>query len=255
MEHLFGKTGREILDHYAWSSTLLAFDFDGTLAPIVSRPERAALRPRTRKLLVEVARLYPCVVISGRGQPDVSHRLEGVPIQDVVGNHGLEPHDCGEQFEARVRRWRPVLERLAGSEPGVAIEDKRFSVAIHYRQSRRKKRARFAIAAVVAQLGDVRVIPGKQVVNVLPPGAPHKGVALERMRSQMSCDTAIYVGDDDTDEDAFALNQPGQLLSVRVGANRTSAAQFYLRDQKEIDILLQHLAQLRRRNGSRRASG
>jgi trehalose 6-phosphate phosphatase len=91
-----------------------------------------------------------------------------------------------------------------------------------------------------------RTIPGKLVVNILPEGAPHKGIALQELRTKHSADTAIYVGDDVTDEDVFDLDQPGGLLSVRVGRSMRSAAQFYLRDQEEIDALLALLIRLRR---------
>jgi trehalose-6-phosphatase len=79
-----------------------------------------------------------------------------------------------------------------------------------------KKLARAAILEAAASLGDVRIVGGKQVVNLLPKGAPDKGKALERERERLCCDTAIYVGDDETDEDVFALDQPTRLLSIRV---------------------------------------
>ena len=74
------------------------------------------------------------------------------------------------------------------------------------------------------RLGPVRLVGGKHVVNLLPAGAPHKGLALERARARLGCDTAIYVGDDETDEDVFALDQPGRLLAIRVGRKPSSSA-------------------------------
>ena len=93
----------------------------------------------------------------------------------------------------------------------------------------RRRRARWAT---------VRLIGGKQVVNILPAGAPHKGLALERARARLGCDTAVYVGDDETDEDVFALDRPGRLLGIRVGRKRSSSAASYVRAQAEIDRLL-----------------
>jgi len=84
-------------------------------------------------------------------------------------------------------------------------------------------------------------------VNVLPPDAPHKGLALERLRTEQGCDTALYVGDDETDEDVFTLDRPGQLLSVRVGASGRSQAAYFLKNQGEIDVLLDLLLRARRR--------
>jgi trehalose 6-phosphate phosphatase len=150
------------------------------------------------------------------------------------------------------RRNLPVLERLAWSKALLAfdfdgtlapIEDKAYSIAVHDRRSRAKKLARAAIVEAASQLGAVRIIGGKQVVNVLPKGAPHKGIARERER--LGCDTATYVGDDETDEDVFSLDQPGRLLTIRVGAKRTSLAAHSLRNQRQIDDLLLALLRLR----------
>jgi trehalose 6-phosphate phosphatase len=91
----------------------------------------------------------------------------------------------------------------------------------------------------------VRLVGGKLVINFLVPDAPHKGVALERERSHLGCDTVIYVGDDETDEDVFQIDRPGQLLSIRVGRKRTSAAPYYIRNQTEIDRILRALVAAR----------
>jgi trehalose 6-phosphate phosphatase len=116
---------------------------------------------------------------------------------------------------------------------------------VHYRGSRHKKLARAAILQAAAKLGEVRLIPGKQVVNILPPNAPHKGMALEAERVRLHCDTVIYVGDDETDEDVFMLDQPGRLLTIRVGLSKKSAASYYLKRQNEIDVFLELLISLR----------
>ena len=68
------------------------------------------------------------------------------------------------------------------------------------------------------------MIGGKQVVNILPEGAPTRAWRSSRSAERLGCDTAIYVGDDETDEDVFALDQPGRLLSIRVGARKASLA-------------------------------
>ena len=139
---------------------LLAFDYDGTLAPIVTHPERARLRPATSRLLGDLTNLYPCIVISGRAQADVLERLRGIPVHGVVGNHGIEPWQASERVREEVERWRPLLEEQLSPVRGVSIEDKVFSIAVHYRQSREKKKARAAIMEAAAALDDVRVIGG-----------------------------------------------------------------------------------------------
>jgi len=102
------------------------------------------------------------------------------------------------------------------------------------------------VLRAAGELADVRVVPGKQVINILPLGQPNKGVALERERERLGCDTAIYVGDDMSDEDVFALDQPGRLLSIRVGASRGSAAPYFIRGQRTMDTFLRTLVAHRR---------
>jgi trehalose 6-phosphate phosphatase len=246
MSSVLSGAARELLKDYAQSRVMVGLDFDGTLAPIVPVPSRARMRSSTRELLVRVARLYPTVVISGRAQPDVADRVRGVPLLAVIGNHGLEPAASPGLFERVVQRWRPALEALASSHPGVEIEDKRYSVAVHYRKCRTKRRLLRELEAALAGLQPVRVVGGKSVVNLLPPDAPHKGMALERLRRRSGCDTAIYVGDDETDEDVFLMERPGRLLGVRVGRRKGSAAAFSLPSQSSIDALLQVLVEARK---------
>lgn len=246
MRNILSVAHREILAQFAWSNVLLAFDYDGTLAPIVAEPDRAAMRLSTRRLLMQLTRSYPCIVISGRSQKDVSQHLRGVDLCSIVGNHGMEPWQGRQSFKSAVARWRPILEQRVASFRGVRIEDKVLSMAIHYRLSREKKQARTAILAAAASLGDVRIVRGKLVINVLPQSAPHKGNALEHARVTFGCDTAIYVGDDETDEDVFAMEQPGRLVTVRVGTKRTSLASFCIPRQAHIDRLLRALLELRR---------
>jgi trehalose 6-phosphate phosphatase len=244
MRDILARVNEAVLAQVAWSNVLLGFDYDGTLAPIVQDPAAAEMRARTRELLARLTKLYPCVVISGRAQEDVTRRVGTTGVHAVIGNHGLEPWRRGDLFTARARSWLPALDGLEGLE-GVWVEDKHFSLAIHYRRAPRKKVARAAIMAVAARLEGARVIGGKDVVNLVPCGAPHKGMALEAARDRLGCDTALYVGDDETDEDVFGLDDPGRLLTVRVGAKGSSRAAIFLRNQRAIDGLLAQLIALR----------
>lgn len=244
MRHLFSIAASAVVSEFAARRTLLAFDFDGTLAPIVDQPDAAAMRPRTQALLGEVARRYPVVVISGRAQDDVLRRLAQIPVLEVVGNHGLEPNPFADRFANAVQRWLPLLtERLAGVQ-GVVIEDKRLSVALHYRASLDQKRALEAIEQTLPLLGPLRVVGGKKVVNLVPEGGQHKGTALQQLQQKLDCEASLFVGDDVTDEDVFAMRSLS-LLTIRVGQKRDSQAEFFLRDQLEIDALLQLLAESR----------
>ena len=89
------------------------------------------------------------------------------------------------------------------------------------------------------------MIGGTEAFNLVPRGAPHKGEALERARRLLACDKAIYVGDDETDEDAFAAARSDRLLSVRIGNVRRSRATYRLKDQRQIDRFLRTLLALR----------
>ena len=91
--------GGDILDQIAAARALLAFVYDGTLAPYTEERTAADMRPETRALLRTAALLYPCAVISGRARADVAARVEGIPLIGVIGNHGAEagfgPLDMG----------------------------------------------------------------------------------------------------------------------------------------------------------------
>jgi trehalose 6-phosphate phosphatase len=246
MMNLLAQSNFGVLEDFARSNVLVALDYDGTLAPIVADPERAAMRPRTQALLTAVALRYPVIVISGRAQTDVVRRLRGVGVAAAIGNHGIESWHVARASVPEVRGWLPSLASAVAPFKGVSIEDKSFSIAVHYRRSREKRRARAAILAAAARLPGARVVSGKQVVNLLPKNAPHKGVALERARARLGCDTAIYVGDDVTDEDVFMLDQPGRLLGVRVGVSAASVAAYAIPNQRAIDRFLRALVECRR---------
>ena len=246
MRDILSRPSRPVLAQVAWSNVLVGLDFDGTLAPIVPRPGGAVLRSSTRRVLAELARLYPVVVVSGRAREDVAARLAGVGVRYVIGNHGIEPGASTPRLRALIAAWQSPLKAALASFRGVFVEDKTYSLAIHVRHCRTKRAAIAALRTATRRLGPHRWIGGREVVNLLPPGAPHKGVALEQARRRLRCDTALYVGDDETDEDVFALDQPGQLLGIRVGRRAASHAAYYVRDQRRVDELLRALVVLRR---------
>jgi trehalose 6-phosphate phosphatase len=246
MKDILLRDSREVLAQLAWARVLLAFDFDGTLAPIVDDHGGAVMRTETERLLGVLCDLYPCAVISGRSHADVSRRLGNAWVKYVVGNHGLEPGPKLDEFARDTQRAREQLERALSRCQGVEVEDKQFSLAIHYRSARQKRQTRQAISSAVAALDvPMRSIAGKLVVNIVPARAPNKGDALLELRKAEGADIALFVGDDVTDEDVFALDQPGRLLTVRVGEASSSAARYFVRAQRDIDRLLTRLVALR----------
>jgi trehalose 6-phosphate phosphatase len=245
MDNILAKRHIATLADFGCSSVLLGFDYDGTLAPVVSTPSRARMRASTRRLLARVAHVYPSVVISGRAHHDLARRLAGVPLWHVFGNHGLEPWARSEGSAIQVRRWVELLRERLATHPGLVVEDKKYSATIHYRGARDRRRVRRAIADVVKELPGARVLRGPQAINLIVRGGPNKGVALQAARRGLACDTAICVGDDETDEDAFTSAPRRQLLAIRVGSARSSRARYQLRAQGDVDRLLQTLLSLR----------
>ncbi len=243
VRYILSSSSRPVLKELARENTLCAFDFDGTLAPIVDQPEKANLRDETRRALARLSTLYPCIVVSGRAGDDVRDRLQGLQLARVIGNHGAEgaAFDGGET--SAFPEWKAELRKLISVLPGVQLEDKGLSLAIHYRQSTDKSTARRRILAAASELRDSHVFGGKQVVNVVHAGAPNKGDALADERERLACDHVIFVGDDDNDEAAFALR--GKVVSVRVGLKKTSHARYYVRRQAEVDELIRCLVYLR----------
>ncbi len=254
MRNALSGAARGALRKLATRRLLLAFDFDGTLAPIVGDPDRAVLRGTTRALLGRLAERLACIVISGRSRADLCRRLDGLPLRELVGNHGIEPWHATRRFARQVARWRTLLQGRLARLPGVVVEDKGLTLAIHYRRAPDRPLARAAVDTAVGSLSDARRIGGKYVVNLLPATAPSKGTALERARAALGCDAALYVGDDDTDEDVFKLGGTNGIIGVRVGWSSRSAAQYYLRKQREIDALLKMLLTAHTR-ASRDATG
>ena len=242
MKHLLSRESIAMVARLAQQRTLCAFDFDGTLAPIAREPWLAHLRRRTRELLRRLADLYPCIVVSGRARADVLGKLSGIAVARAIGNHGAET-ETARGSRRRVKRWKTALEDSLSDIPGVWVEEKGFSLAVHYRRCAQKAEARRRILAAANGLRQAHIFGGKQVVNVAPCGAPNKGDALARERDRLRCDWVLYVGDDENDEAAFALG--GNLVSVRIGRKLRSHARYYLRTQAEIDALLELLVRLR----------
>jgi trehalose 6-phosphate phosphatase len=247
----------------AWRRTgrlVLLLDFDGTLAPIVERPELAAMPAATRDAL-ERLRARPGVeaaVVSGRGMADARERaqIEGVAY---AGNHGMEIEGPGiHRIHPEALAARPALEVvLADLEPalesveGAFVEDKGLTLSVHYRRTPPGDVARVRDAVSVAtggRLSNLRVTEGKMVLEIRPRVEWHKGRAvlflLEQMRPPAGS-PVLYLGDDRTDEDAFlALEQTGQGEGVIVAdpVPTGTAARSFLGSPAEVGDLFAALA-------------
>ena len=245
MDYLFSEAGRLRLNEIVQPGVLCVFDFDGTLAAIVDQPENAFISIEIAHRLAKLSSLTQVAVLTGRSIEDVRKRLRFKPAF-IIGNHGLEGLPGWERkaaaYEKCCREWQSTLINQfhrCGMRAGVWIEDKRYSLAIHYRQAEEdhavvEKRVKACISTLVPS---PYIIEGKCVFNLLPDHANNKGTALEYLMRTVKAPRALYIGDDITDEDVFKLTHPS-VLSIRVESHSQSAAAFYLRQRLEMIELL-----------------
>lgn len=219
---------------------LVACDFDGTLAPIVARPEDARPLAGVVEALSALAAHRDCrvAVVSGRALRDLQRRL---PLDQCwfIGGHGNEsaygspgaaplesaaapPEAAGGPAASHAAGLRAAvaaaareLQRHMSSWPGARLEAKPYSLALHFRLAPDCGPAIHAAAERVAARGGFRLLAGRQLVELLPEGALTKGQAVHRLRRQLRCDLAFYFGDDTTDEDVFRFPDPG-IVGIKV---------------------------------------
>ena len=270
MEHLFSVWKEVQPQLEAAGHTLLLSDYDGTLTPIVERPELANLSLGTRELLQMLARqsCFTIGVISGRALGDLQQR---VGIRDITyaGNHGLEVEGPEMSFVNPIaKELKPVfrllhraLNKALGKVSGVLVENKGLSLSVHYRMvaddERDEVKTIFEQAIDIARsLGKVRITSGKRVYEVRPAVAWDKGKAiallLKRQEKPKRKTTVlpIFLGDDLTDEDGFrVINQYGG-ISIFVGEySANTAARYFLVSPAEVEEflgrLLEHASRVR----------
>lgn len=175
-------------------------DLDGTLAPIVPRPELSEVLPEIPEVLARLARRLDAVaVISGRPSDQVRELLdvEGV---EIVGTHGLE--DVRAMAEEILDEIRAVAAAV-----GAWVEPKGAAAAVHFRALEDPEAAESASSgrlAVIAATYDLEVVPGKRILELAPAGRPRKGGAVERIATDRELAAVLFAGDDVGDLDAFA---------------------------------------------------
>jgi trehalose 6-phosphate phosphatase len=187
----------------------ILLDVDGTLAPIVARPELAAVPEETRAELRRLAGRYSLVAcISGRTGADAA-RIVGVEGLEYVGVHGLE-------LSPEAERWRGPLREFAASVDW-PVEDKGLAIVFHYRGAEDEDAAVAALQRVAARANAVGLKTqfGRKVLEVRPPVDADKGTAVRALLEQRGLGRALYAGDDTTDLDAFR-GLDGIELAVRI---------------------------------------
>ncbi len=239
---------------------LLGLDFDGTLSPIVDRPELAALPAQTKESLISLScdEKFLIAIISARSLEDVRGKV-GIDGLIYAGNRGLEINGGGlefvhpgalelrEQIDEATRRLRQALERY----DGVVMEYKGLSLTVHHRLAPSESvgevsRAVDAEVRPFLETGTLKLTPAKMSVEVLPNVPWGKGDALREIRATLDPDSfPVYFGDDLVDEEGFAWVQGSGGFGVYVGpAGAATAARYRLDSTQEVAQALELMGQI-----------
>ncbi len=241
-------------------------DYDGTLTPIVDRPEDAVISESMREAVRGLAERCPVCVVSGRDRR-VVQELMGLDNLVVAGSHGFDiwtpdegtiEHDAGSGFEEVIEEVKARLDEEIGPFEGASVEPKKASVAVHYRLVAEEERSKIKqiVDDLLAERSDeLKVTPGKMVYEIQPKIDWDKGKAVLYLLEALELDgediVPIYVGDDVTDEHAFealAETSAGG-IGIFVGevedpetAGRTTSADYVLYTMEEVERFLNMLA-------------
>lgn len=234
---------------------LLLLDVDGTLAAIAKTPHSVVLSNKTKDALRNLARLphIQIVVISGRSIGDLRKLLSLNKII-YVGNHGLELQGIKKRLPkeaVRARRCVRVMKHLARKLkadfyfwPGILVEDKKFTLSVHYRLLPVGRWPAFneLIRFYIEKYKSYPVIwrKGKRVWEVCPKEGFDKGSATLYLAGLFSEAQVIAIGDDKTDEDMFRVMKR-QGITIRVGYSRKSIAQYYFKSTEEVREFLKKI--------------
>jgi trehalose 6-phosphate phosphatase len=248
MPDLLSPSGQAALRRLGTRHSLLAFDLDGTLAPLLPCRDEAVVPPCTAEHLQALARHWPVAVITGRRVDDARERL-GFRPRYLIGNHGAERPGCPmpDSLSRQLDPCRAFLRTQSAllRAQGVELEDKGLSLALHYVRAARPAQARAWLDAQCRLWGTgVRCVHGHCVLNVTPAAAPDKGHALLSVMRHCGAEHALVVGDDSNDEAAFACAPRGS-VSVRIGPRDTpTEARFRLASQRQVEPMLARLLTL-----------
>ncbi len=242
----------QILRHIQKRGYLLMLDFDGVLAPIVAQPHRARMSERTRALLAKCAQSSPVAVISGRALTDVRKRARLSQLW-YAGNHGAEwwmgklrgREELSSDSFTALHAARDEFRKLSRHYRGVIVQDKALTFSVHFRHLSAVRTPRFKTEVRRIAKDFFRTLDvaegGEYIYNVRSRTGHTKAFAVKLARRLAPKGAApIFIGDDTTDEDAFEALPNG--ITIRVGKHRGSAARYFVRTRKDVDIVLSVLA-------------
>ncbi len=264
MQHLFLVWQEFSRRLKAASRVLLLCDYDGTITPIVERPELADLSEKMRQLLQALTRQrhFTVGIISGRALADLRQRV-GIDNVIYAGNHGLEIEGPGiDLVNPLAEEMRPVfhlidqvLKKALAPIRGVQVEDKGLTISVHYRLAEESKSEEVKniferVIATARSLGKVVITSGKKVYEVRPAVDWDKGEAIALLIDRYGRTKAakellpIFLGDDQTDEDGFKAIEKHSGISILVGEKPVhSGARYYLKSPAEVEQFLERLVQ------------
>jgi trehalose 6-phosphate phosphatase len=227
---------------------LITCDFDGTLAPIVSDPADARMLPDAAATLTALAELPDTAValVSGRALGVLRTLSAMPPSVHLVGSHGAEfdtgfAHDVDEGLLARIIA---ELNKIAADRPGVTVETKPASAALHVRNaSADDGRAALEEARRASTAWDAHATAGKAVLEFAVV-TTDKGAAVDILRDQIDSTAVVFLGDDVTDEKAFRRLRDGD-VGVKVGPGDTAAG-FRIESPEDVAAALAYLLDKRR---------
>jgi trehalose-phosphatase len=227
-------------------------DFDGTLSPIVSRPQDAELPAVRREQLRRLAAVARVAIVTGRAMADIRARA-GLPTLHYASDHGFQIAGPDVAFEVDPGLREGIAEAASAlgerlrDTAGVVLEPKRYSVAVHYRLAdpRDVPRIEAVVDDVVASREGLRKGIGRAVFEVRPARPWHKGAAVEWLCERFGVSIAVYVGDDRTDEDALkAVRERGGIGIVVGTPDWATAASYRVADPVEVGRVLEALASI-----------
>jgi trehalose-phosphatase len=233
---------------------VLFLDYDGTLTPIVDRPQDASLSPLMRESILCLCKNYLTVIISGRELTNLKEQVK-IPNIFYAGNHGFElvgPENSnfsfkiGDDYLEDIQAIYKEIYLVFKEIPGCIIENKKFTLSIHYRLAH-ESQYEFISATIDRLLMNFKNLSrheGKMVIEIRPRIAWNKGIAALSLLKWLKKDylnvIPIYIGDDITDEDAFQqFNQKG--ITIKVGSDTHTNAHFFLKTPQHVKHFLDQL--------------
>ena len=251
------------VDDFGPGDIAILLDFDGTLVEIADHPDSVALLPDTQAVLATLTRVLDgaLAVVTGRAIGDVDRFLEPLRLP-VAGVHGLERRGASgavhvsEIDAGAIAAVREALQRLVGEEPGLLLETKPGSVAMHYRaRPELKQRCIEAVHRSVSGIDGLNLLHGKMVIEAKS-GADTKADALAGFMAEPPFlgRLPIFAGDDITDESAFRAIGEHDGVSIKIG-NGDTAARYRASDTDEFLGWLTTLAGRLERKAGREKPG